>query len=90
MMNISRNSLSWRVLRRAWRASKIPTHLSADTFDAWFFHGRKLQERDASHAASVTQMRVCLRARICRRLGLRPDSYRGTDIRLATASVPGV
>src|ERR671914_1195573 len=58
---ISSRSLSRSLIGNVWRTigSKTRTHLLADTFDDWFFHGRMLEElsprcRFIVNAASVT------------------------------------
>ncbi|MDQ4065348.1 MAG: patatin-like phospholipase family protein, partial [Actinomycetota bacterium] len=57
---ISSRSLSRTLLRNVWRAvgPKTRTHLLADTFDGWFFDGRRLEDLSSQcrfifNAASV-------------------------------------
>ena len=99
---ISDRSLSRTLLRNIWRTigSKTRTHLLADTFDRWFFGGRKLEELSSQcrfiiNAASVTTgVRFAFEREIVGDWVMGRTHTKGTDLRLATAAaasaaVPG-
>jgi NTE family protein len=99
---ISSRSLSRSLIRNVWRTigTKTRTHLLADTFDDWFFHGRMLEElsprcRFIVNAASVTTgVRFAFEREIVGDWVMGRARTSGTRIRLATAvaasaAVPG-
>jgi NTE family protein len=99
---ISESSLSRTLLRNIWRTlgPKTRTHLLADTFDRWFFGGRKLEElspqcRFIFNAANVTTgVRFALESEIVGDWVMGRAYTKGTELRLAIASaasaaVPG-
>jgi NTE family protein len=99
---ISSQSLSRSLLRNVWRTigSKTRTHLLADTFDDWFFNGRRLEDLTARcrfifNAASVTTgVRFAFERDIVGDWVMGRTHTNGTNIHLATAcaasaAVPG-
>jgi NTE family protein len=99
---ISSSSLSRTLLRNVWRTigPKTRAHLLADTFDDWFFKGRKLEDlsdgcRFIINAASVTTgVRFAFEREIVGDWVMGRTHTKGTGLRLATAaaasaSVPG-
>jgi NTE family protein len=99
---ISKSSLSRTLLRNIWRTlgPKTRTHLLADTFDRWFFKGRKLEElspqcRFIFNAANVTTgVRFAFESEIVGDWVMGRAYTKGTELRLATAAassaaVPG-
>jgi NTE family protein len=99
---ISGSSLSRTLLRNVWRTigSKTRTDLLADTFDRWFFRGRKLEELSSQcrfiiNAASVTTgVRFAFEREIVGDWVMGRTLTKGSDLRLATAAaasaaVPG-
>jgi NTE family protein len=99
---ISDRSLSRTLLRNVWRTvgSKTRTHLLADTFDNWFFNGRKLEDLSSQcrfifNAASVTTgVRFAFEREIVGDWVMGRSPTKGTNLRLATAiaasaAVPG-
>jgi len=99
---ISTKSLSRSLLRNVWRTigPKTRTQLLADTFDDWFFDGRRLEDlspqcRFIINAASVTTgVRFAFEREIVGDWVMGRAPTNGTGIRLATAAaasaaVPG-
>lgn len=99
---ISTSSLSGALLRNVWRTigAKTRTHLLADTFDAWFFDGRRLEDlstqcRFIINAASVTTgVRFAFEREIVGDWVMGRALTKGSGLRLATAAaasaaVPG-
>jgi NTE family protein len=99
---ISTTSLSRTLLRNVWRTigPKTRTELLADTFDDWFFEGRKLEDLSAGcrfiiNASSVTTgVRFAFEREIVGDWVMGRTHTEGTGLRLAiaaaaSAAVPG-
>lgn len=99
---ISEQSLSKELIRNGWRVigRKTRTHLLADTFDSWFFDGRRLQQLAAGcrfifNAANLTTgVRFGFERELFGDYVLGRRTTDGSDLRLATAvaasaAVPG-
>jgi NTE family protein len=102
LRRVCRKSLSRTLLLNIWRTigPKTRTELLADTFDKWFFEGRKLEDlstgcRFIFNAANVTTgVRFAFEREIVGDWVMGRAHTRGTSLRLATgaaasAAVPG-